>query len=64
MRDEGIIVTSFENSPGQITIAMYERHAVGEPGLVMRKELSLFEMESLHTAITKALWCHIRQMAI
>jgi len=64
MDDKEIIVTTFETLPGQITLALYERHAIGEPGLVMRKDLDLFEMERLHEALTRALWSHVRQMAI
>jgi hypothetical protein len=56
------ILTSTEGDDRRVQIAIYERHEAGEPGAVMRHELSLYEMQRLHEMLTDALWAHIRRM--
>jgi hypothetical protein len=64
MSEKGFVLTAIEGSPGQVTLAVYEHHDIGKPGIIIRKELTLFEMERLHTVITKALWWHARKAEV
>lgn len=60
--DRGLILTATEGDANRVQIALYERHAPDEPGKVMRHELTLYEMERLHTLLTQALWSQIRNL--
>lgn len=62
MSEKGIIMTSTETDPGRVQISLYERHDPGEPGAIMRHELTLFEMAHLHQLLVKALHFHISNM--
>ena len=57
-----IILTAIETDLGLVQVALYERHQPGEPGLALRHELTLYEMEHLHTILTRALWAQIRNL--
>lgn len=59
----GIVLTSTENKPGEVVISMYEKHKPGEPGTIMRHQLSLNEMQHLHEALTRALWWHTQTIS-
>ena len=52
--DSRILVSTIEDSPGRVHVALYQGH--GAEGKAMRKELSLFEMHQMHETLTKALW--------
>ena len=54
------LVEAAEGQPGQVILTMAQPHEFGKPGQFIEKELSLFEMECLHTAIVRALWFQIR----
>lgn len=60
MTDKEWIVTVIDDGPGTVTLGVYEKHLVGDPGTIIKKPLSLFEMERLHAALTKAMWYNIR----
>jgi hypothetical protein len=60
--DDGIVLTSTEGEFGRVQVALYERHAPDQVGNVMRHELTVSEMEHLHTLLTRALWSQIRNM--
>lgn len=60
--EKGIIVTVVESSPGQVTLSVYERHGPEAPGITLRKDLDLFEMQRINEVLTKALWFHVRTL--
>lgn len=64
MSERGFIVTALEGDPGRVTLAVYEKHDPGTPGMIWRHELTMFEMLTLHEAMTRALWHKIRCPAI
>jgi hypothetical protein len=61
MSEPRIFVTTIEDSPGRVHIAMFTGH--GEKQKVMRKELSLFEMQEMHEKLTRALWDRTRKLS-
>ena len=56
-----IVVTTIEDSPGRIHIAITTGHGAEQQRL--RKELTLGEMQDLHEKLTAGLWDRYRQVA-
>ena len=54
-----IFVSTIEDSPGRIHIALFEGH--GADQVAMRKELTAAEMQHMHALLTKALWDRYRR---
>jgi hypothetical protein len=51
---ERIFVSTIEGDPGTIHISIAS--GSGKDGNILRKELSLYEMEQMHVKLTAALW--------
>lgn len=54
------IVTAVRDGPGRVTLGVYERHAIGEPGFIAQIALDDFEIERLHLVTGEALWDRVR----
>ena len=57
------IVTAVETSPGHMKICFYEKHEVGKPGMIICKELDLFEMEHLADVAFKCCMFHVKNLS-
>ena len=58
MTERNIFLTTIEDDPGRVHIAMFEGHGVDQ--VSMRKDLTLFEMLDMHQKLTKALWERVK----
>lgn len=61
MTDTRIFVSTIEDAPGRVHIAMFRGHGADQEA--MRKELSLGEMRDMHEKLTKALWDRVKSGA-
>lgn len=52
-----IFLTTIEDAPGRVHVAMFSGHGVDQKA--MRKELSLYEMREMHARLSEALWARL-----
>lgn len=57
------VVTSSDNGSGQMKLCFYEKHALGEPGAVVCKELSLYEMEHIMEVAIRCCMFQIKNLS-
>jgi hypothetical protein len=56
------IVSAMLTAPGRMKICFYEKHAIGEPGLICCKELDMHEMEKVCEVAFKACMFNVRTL--
>jgi hypothetical protein len=57
--DDRVFVSTIEGDPGSIHISIAS--GSGVDGKILRKELSLYEMQQMHLKLTAALWFRMAQ---
>ena len=56
------IVSFIDTGNGHVKLRVDERHEIGQPGLSLEKDLSLYEIERMVTVGTSSLFFQVRNL--